>query len=180
MFRNKIDISRRVNSFIFFQSVNRILPICSIKRAYGFVGTWSASLDSVRVRSTSCMIWQLSANLFVDSCYVIQRTPKVLTLSCWPMYRYVSHPSGSVSYLEHIRKIRSPKGSGRNFSRNNKIATESTIKSLVSVAIYFLKYLRTLIGYRFRDSEIYSEQQPPNMLLYMMVHHPMQQPIITM
>ena len=58
--------------------------------------------------------------------------------------------------MEHIGKIRSPKGSGRNFSRNNKIATESTIKSLVSVAIYFLKYLRTLIGYRFRDSEIYS------------------------
>ena len=83
----------------------------------------------------------------------IQRTPKVLTLSCWPMYRYVSHPSGSVSYLEHIGKIRSPKGSGRNFSRNNKIATESTIKSLVSVAIYFLKYLRTLIGYGFRHSE---------------------------
>ena len=84
------------------------------------------------------------------------RTPKVLTLSCWPMYRYVSHPSGSVSYLEHIGKIRSPKGSGRNFSQNRRNATESTIKSLVSVAIYFLKYLRTLIGYRFRDSEIYS------------------------
>ena len=60
--------------------------------------------------------------------------------------------------MEHIGKIRSPKGSGRNFSRNNKIATESTIKSLVSVAIYFLKYLRTLIGYRFRDSEIYSNR----------------------
>ena len=73
------------------------------------------------------------------------------------MYRYVSHPSGSVSYLEHIGKIRSPKGSGRNFSLNNKIAAENTIKSLVSVAIYFLKYLRTLIGYRFRDSEIYSQ-----------------------
>ena len=67
------------------------------------------------------------------------------------MYRYVSHPSGSVSYLEHIRKIRSPKGSGRNFSQNSKIATVSTIKSLLSVAIYFLEYLRTIIGYRFCD-----------------------------
>ena len=82
------------------------------------------------------------------------------------MYRYVSHPSGSVSYLEHIGKIRSPKGSGRNFSRNNKIATESTIKSLVSVAIYFLKYLRTLIGYRFRDSEIYSYIQTKRVALF--------------
>ena len=142
MFRKKIYNWRRVNSSIFFQSVNRILPICSIKRAYGFVGTWSASLDSVRVRSTSCMIWQLSANLFGDSCYVIQRTPKVLTLSCWPMYRYVSHPSGSGSYLEHIGKIRSPKGSGCNFSRNRRIsepirdidfATAKSIQAQVSL-----------------------------------------------
>ena len=56
-------------------------------------------------------------------------------------------------FMEHIGKIRSPKGSGRNFSLNNKIAAENTIKSLVSVAIYFLKYLRTLIGYGFRHSE---------------------------
>ena len=33
------------------------------------------------------------------------------------MYRYASHPIGSVSYLEHIGKIRSPKDSGRNLKK---------------------------------------------------------------
>ena len=52
-------------SFKFRQSVNRILHVCSIKRAFVFVGTWSAFLwQRQMVWNTLCM-WKTGRQIYL-------------------------------------------------------------------------------------------------------------------